>query len=86
MAMDRHTETFSLQIISSFDVLQQQLSVLSEEQKQKTQGYARTIAQRAKLRMTTEGSEELNLRRKVDLLMLELEKTQFELQTVTEQA
>eukprot|EP00971_Amphidinium_carterae_P260895 5175764-Amphidinium_carterae.1 len=25
MAMDRHTETFSMQIISSFDVLQQQL-------------------------------------------------------------
>eukprot|EP00971_Amphidinium_carterae_P072603 1435901-Amphidinium_carterae.1 len=36
--------------------------------------------------MTAEGNEELNLRRRVDLLTLELEKTQFELQTVTEQA
>eukprot|EP00971_Amphidinium_carterae_P026838 529537-Amphidinium_carterae.1 len=86
MALDRHTETFSIQIISSFDVLQQQLEVLSEEQKQKTQGFTRTIAQRAKLRMTAEGNEELNLRRRVDLLTLELEKTQLELQTVTEQA
>eukprot|EP00971_Amphidinium_carterae_P264303 5243099-Amphidinium_carterae.1 len=86
MALDRHTETFSLQIISSFVVLQQQLNVLSEEQKQKTQGYTRTIVQRAKLRMTAEGNEELSLRRRVDLLTLELEKSQFELQTVTEQA
>eukprot|EP00971_Amphidinium_carterae_P266031 5277043-Amphidinium_carterae.1 len=36
--------------------------------------------------MTAEGNDELNLRRRVDLLTLELEKTQFELQTVTEQA
>eukprot|EP00971_Amphidinium_carterae_P315119 6263759-Amphidinium_carterae.2 len=86
MALDRHAETFSLQIISSFDVLQQQLNVLNDEQKQKTQGYTRTIAQRAKLRMTAEGNDELNLRRRVDLLTLELEKANFELQTVTEQA
>eukprot|EP00971_Amphidinium_carterae_P218079 4329158-Amphidinium_carterae.1 len=86
MALERHTETFSMQIISSFDVLQQQLELLSEERKQKTQGFTRTIVQRAKLRMTAEGNEELNLRRRVDLLTLELEKTQFELQTVTEQA
>eukprot|EP00971_Amphidinium_carterae_P037866 744625-Amphidinium_carterae.1 len=86
MAMDRHTETLSMQIISSFEVLQQQLDVLSEEQKQKTQGFTRTIAQRAKPHMTAEGNDELNLRRRVDLLTLELEKTQFELRTVTEQA
>eukprot|EP00971_Amphidinium_carterae_P063040 1247385-Amphidinium_carterae.1 len=43
-----------MQIISSFDVLQQQLSVPSEEQKQKTQGYERTIAQRSKLHTVTE--------------------------------
>eukprot|EP00971_Amphidinium_carterae_P207342 4113643-Amphidinium_carterae.1 len=70
MALDRHTETFSMHIISSFDVLQQQLEVLSEEQMQKTQGFTRTIAQKAKLRMTAEGNEELNLRRRVDLLTL----------------
>eukprot|EP00971_Amphidinium_carterae_P338433 6475765-Amphidinium_carterae.1 len=86
MALDRQAETFSLQIISSFKVLQQQLEVLSEEQKQKAQGFTRTIAQRAKLRMAVEGNEELNPRRRVDLLTLELEKSQFELQTVTEQA
>eukprot|EP00971_Amphidinium_carterae_P168598 3340509-Amphidinium_carterae.1 len=63
-----------MQIISSFDVLQQQLTVLSEEQKQKTQGYERTIAQRMKLRMTVDGDEALGLRRKVDMLTLELEK------------
>eukprot|EP00971_Amphidinium_carterae_P090104 1783902-Amphidinium_carterae.1 len=79
--MDRHTEKFSMQIISSFEVLQQQVDVLSEEQKQKTQGFTRTIAQGSKLRMTTEGNDELNLRLKVDLLTLELEKNQFELRT-----
>eukprot|EP00971_Amphidinium_carterae_P178337 3537939-Amphidinium_carterae.1 len=36
MSLERHTEQFSMQIISSIDVLQQQLSVLSDEQKQKT--------------------------------------------------
>eukprot|EP00971_Amphidinium_carterae_P285911 5676861-Amphidinium_carterae.1 len=41
---------------------------------------------RAKLRMTVEGNEELTVRRRVDLLTLELEKSQFELKTVTEQA
>eukprot|EP00971_Amphidinium_carterae_P196592 3901452-Amphidinium_carterae.1 len=49
MTLERHTEQFSMQIISSFDVLQQQLSVLSEEQKQKSQGFEKTIAQRSKL-------------------------------------
>eukprot|EP00971_Amphidinium_carterae_P264323 5243364-Amphidinium_carterae.1 len=86
MALDRHAESFSLQIISSFEVLQQQLDALSEEQKQIAQGFSRTIAQRAKLRMSVEGSEELNLRRRLHLLTLELEKSQFELRTVTEQA
>eukprot|EP00971_Amphidinium_carterae_P058392 1155273-Amphidinium_carterae.1 len=75
MALDRHAELFSLQIISSFDVLQQQLEVLSEEQKQKAQGFSRTIAQRAKLCMSVEGNDELNPRRRVDLLTLELEKS-----------
>eukprot|EP00971_Amphidinium_carterae_P019352 381127-Amphidinium_carterae.1 len=70
MTLDRHTEQFSMQIISSFDVLQQQLSVLSDEQKQKTQGFERTIAQRSKLRMTVDGNEALSLRRKVDMLTL----------------
>eukprot|EP00971_Amphidinium_carterae_P006056 119256-Amphidinium_carterae.1 len=75
MALDRHTETFSLQIIST-----------EAEESEKTQGYTRTNAQRAKLRMTAEGNDELSLRRRVDLLTLELEKAQFKLQTVTEQA
>eukprot|EP00971_Amphidinium_carterae_P303041 6021468-Amphidinium_carterae.1 len=70
-----------MQILSSFDVLQQQLTVLSEEQKQKTQGYEGTIAQRSKLRMTVHGDEALGLGRKVDMLTLELEKSQFELHT-----
>eukprot|EP00971_Amphidinium_carterae_P351636 6492204-Amphidinium_carterae.1 len=86
MALDRHAESFSLQIISSFNALQQQLEVLSEEQKQQAQGFTRTIAQRSKLRMTVEGNGELNPRRRVDLLMLELEKSQFELRTVIEKA
>eukprot|EP00971_Amphidinium_carterae_P134618 2668063-Amphidinium_carterae.2 len=54
--------------------------------KQKAQGYTRTIAQRTKLRMSSGDNEEMNLRRRVDLLTLELEKTPFELRTVTEQA
>eukprot|EP00971_Amphidinium_carterae_P076889 1518926-Amphidinium_carterae.1 len=86
MALDRHAESFSLQIISSFNVLQQQLDVLSQEQKHKAQGFTRTIAQRSKLRMTVEGNDELNLHRRVDLLTLELERSQYELGTVTEQA
>eukprot|EP00971_Amphidinium_carterae_P076344 1507495-Amphidinium_carterae.3 len=51
MALDRQAETFSLQIISSFEVLQQQLDVLNQEQQQKVQTLSRTIAQRTKLRM-----------------------------------
>eukprot|EP00971_Amphidinium_carterae_P015417 304504-Amphidinium_carterae.1 len=86
MALDRHAETFSLQIISSFDVLHQQLDVLSQEQQQRVQTLSRTIAQRTKLRMTVEGGEEMNPRRRVDLLTLQLEKAQFENKTVTEQA
>eukprot|EP00971_Amphidinium_carterae_P164432 3260197-Amphidinium_carterae.1 len=70
-----------MQIISSFDVLQQQLTVLSDEQKQKTQGYDRTIAQRLKLRMTVDGNEAMSLRRQLDMKTLELEKSQFELHT-----
>eukprot|EP00971_Amphidinium_carterae_P287890 5715221-Amphidinium_carterae.1 len=86
MSLERRTEEFSMQIISSFDVLQQQLTVLSDEQKQKTQGYERTIAQRMKLRMTVDGNEALSLRRQLDMKTLELEKCQFELHTTTEQA
>eukprot|EP00971_Amphidinium_carterae_P229396 4550974-Amphidinium_carterae.1 len=36
--------------------------------------------------VTVDGNEALSLRRKVDTLTLELEKSQFELHTVTEQA
>eukprot|EP00971_Amphidinium_carterae_P134085 2657207-Amphidinium_carterae.1 len=86
MALDRHAETLSLQIISSFDVLQQQLDVLSQEQQQRVQTLSRTIAQRTKVRMTVEGSKAMSLRRRVDLLTLELEKARFENKTVTEQA
>eukprot|EP00971_Amphidinium_carterae_P103022 2039147-Amphidinium_carterae.1 len=71
---------------ADFDALQQQLTVLSDEQKQKTQGYEKTIAQRLKLRMTVDGSEAMSLRRQLDMKTLELEKCQFELHTVTEQA
>eukprot|EP00971_Amphidinium_carterae_P015419 304505-Amphidinium_carterae.1 len=86
MALDRHAETFSLQILSSFDVLQQQLDVLSQEQQQKLQTSSRTIAQRTQLHMTVEGSKEMNLCKRVDLLTLEMETAQFENKTVTEQA
>eukprot|EP00971_Amphidinium_carterae_P068751 1361432-Amphidinium_carterae.1 len=47
---------------------------------------SRAIAQRTKLRMSTSGSEEMNLRRRVDVLTLELEKAQFENKTVSQQA
>eukprot|EP00971_Amphidinium_carterae_P147071 2914239-Amphidinium_carterae.1 len=70
MALDRHAETLSLQIISSFDVLQQQLEVLRQEQQQRSQSLSRTIAQRTTLRMT---------------VTLELEKAQFENKTVAKQ-
>eukprot|EP00971_Amphidinium_carterae_P314304 6247363-Amphidinium_carterae.1 len=36
--------------------------------------------------VTVDGNEALSLRRKVDMLTLELEKSQFKLHTVTEQA
>eukprot|EP00971_Amphidinium_carterae_P348543 6490551-Amphidinium_carterae.2 len=81
MALEGQAETFSLETISSFEVLQQQLDVLSQEQHQQVQGLSRTIAPRSKLRMTAEGSEDMNLRRRVDLLTLELEKAQFETKT-----
>eukprot|EP00971_Amphidinium_carterae_P319608 6352235-Amphidinium_carterae.2 len=74
MTLEGQAETFSLEITSSFEVLQQQLDVLNQEQHQQMQGLSRTISQRSKLRMTVEGSEEMNLRRHVDLLTLELEQ------------
>eukprot|EP00971_Amphidinium_carterae_P274936 5455398-Amphidinium_carterae.1 len=62
-------------------VAERSLTLTSQEQQQKVQGISRTIAQRTKLRMSVEGGEEMSLRRRVDLLTLELEKAQFETKT-----
>eukprot|EP00971_Amphidinium_carterae_P232176 4607198-Amphidinium_carterae.1 len=43
MALEGQAETFSWEIISSFDVLQQQLDVLNQEQQQQVQGMSRKI-------------------------------------------
>eukprot|EP00971_Amphidinium_carterae_P238313 4731015-Amphidinium_carterae.2 len=77
MALDRQTESFSLQIISSFDASKQQLEVLNQEQHQRVHGLSRTIAQRTKLRMSVAG---------VCGHADPMEQSQFETKTVTEQA
>eukprot|EP00971_Amphidinium_carterae_P218526 4337540-Amphidinium_carterae.3 len=79
-------ETFSADLVSSFIVLQEQLDSLNKDNRQQVDVTSLAIAQRAKLRMSTSGSKEMNLCQRVDVLTLELETAQFENQTVTQQA
>eukprot|EP00971_Amphidinium_carterae_P252222 5007497-Amphidinium_carterae.1 len=61
------------------DVISLERHTEHDEQKQKTQGYERTTAQRLKLCMTVDGNEAVC--RQLDMKTLELEKSQFELHT-----
>eukprot|EP00971_Amphidinium_carterae_P113505 2248712-Amphidinium_carterae.2 len=63
MALEGEIETLSLELTSSFNVQQEQLDVLNQDQRQQREGMSRAIAQRTKLRMSTDGNEEMNLRR-----------------------